>query len=130
MSRRLLPVLALVGATLVAACDSGPKGPGTLPATVTGSQALGAVVLDITGDGIEGFDGEGDTQAYSAVLGAQTGQPARHRVVLVSASGGSLHFGIRVTDRGSVVPTATVISAATPGNLVIPPAGLQVNIER
>ncbi len=130
MSRRLLATLALVGATLAAGCDSGPKGPGTLSATVTGPQMLGAVLLEISGDGIEGFEGQGDTQAYSASLGVQPGEAARHRVVLVSASGGALHFGIRVMDRASVAPTATVISTATPANLVIPPAGVQVNIER
>lgn len=130
MSRRLLATLTLLGATLAAACDSGPKGPGTLPATVSGPEGLGAVVLEVTGDGIEGFDGAGDTQAYSSALGTQPGQPGRHRVVLVSSSGGSLQFGIRVTDRGAVVPSATVISVATPANLVIPPAGVEVRIER
>ena len=127
MSRRLLTALALAGVTaLAAACDSGPKGPGTLAATVSGAPTIGAVVLEITGDGIEGFEGQGDTQAYSASLG---GEPVRHRVVLVSASG-SLHFGIRVTDRASVSPSAAVISAAGTDNVPVPATGLQVNIER
>jgi hypothetical protein len=127
MSRRLLTALVVVGATFVAACDSGPKGPGALSATVNGSQTLGAAVLEVTGDGVEGFEGQGDTQVYSASLG---GQPVRHRVVLVSASGGPIHFGIRVTDRGSVVPAATVLTAASTANVTIAPAGLTVAIER
>ena len=85
------------------------------------------MVLDVTGDGIEGFEGQGDTQAFSGSLG---GQPERHRVVLVSASGGAIHFGIRVTDRASVSPVVTVISAASTSNVTVPPAGLKVDIER
>jgi hypothetical protein len=50
--------------------------------------------------------------------------------VLVSATGGAVHFGIRVTDRGSVKPVVTVISAASTSNVVVPPAGLEVAIER
>jgi hypothetical protein len=127
MSRKPLAVLALLVATLSAACDSGPDGPGVLPATVTGAPNLGAAVLEVTGNGIEAFEGSGDTQAYSASLG---GEPARHRVVLVSSVGGALHFGIRVVDRGSVAPVITVVSAADADNVPLPPGGLQVNVER
>jgi len=127
MSRRLLAALAVACATLVTACDSGPKGPGTMAATVNGSPTLGAVVLDITGDGIQGFEGQGDAMAYSGSLG---GQPARYRLVLVSASGGAIHFGIRVADRASAAPVVTVISSASTSNVTVPPAGLKVDIER
>ena len=46
--------LALAAVTLLAACDNGPSGPGTLSATVSGPTPLGAVLLEVTGPGVRG----------------------------------------------------------------------------
>jgi hypothetical protein len=125
MSRRLI-TLALAAA-LASACDSGPKGPGTLNATVTGPQALGAVVLELTGGTIQSVTGQGSTQVYSASLGG--GTQARYRVVAIAPTGTDLRFGIEVTDLGAAAPTVTVVSAANTSNVAIPPGGVQVRIE-
>ena len=75
---RVLGVLAL-GA--LGGCDLfGPGGPGTLEATVSAQVPLGAVVLEVTGVGITGFEDRGDTQAYGASVVEAEG---RHRVVLI-----------------------------------------------
>jgi hypothetical protein len=128
MSRRLIGVVALVSAALAAACDSGPKGPGTLNATVTGPQALGAVVLELGGGTVQGVTGQGSAQVYSASLGGDT--QARYRLVVVAPTGADLRFGIEVTDLGAAAPTVTVVSAANTSNVPIPPGGMQVRIER
>ena len=125
MMRARLGVAALVLA--LAACDSGPSGPGTIDAVVESPQALGAVVLEFAGVGIEGFEAQGSTQAYSARL---SGAEPKWRVVLVSPDGGSLRFGIQVTDRRSVQPVVTAVTAATPSNIPVTPGGLQVRLER
>jgi len=128
MSRRLMGILALASAALTSACDSGPKGPGTLNATVTGPQALGAVVLELNGGTIRGVAGQGSTQVYSASLGG--GTQARYRVVAITPGGADLRFGIEVTDLGAAAPTVTVVSVANTSNVSIPPGGVQVRIER
>ncbi len=127
MSRRLVGIVALVASALAAACDSGPKGPGTLNATVTGPQALGAVVLELAGGTVQGVVAQGSTQAYAASLG---GTEPRYRVVLIAPTGADLRFGVQVGDRGAAAPTVTVVSAANTSNATIPPAGVQVRIER
>jgi len=128
MSRRMIGVLALAAAALASGCDSGPKGPGTLNATVTGPQALGAVVLELNGGTIQGVTGQGSTQVYAASLGV--GTQARYRVVAIAPTGTDLSFGIEVTDLGAVAPTVTVVSAANTSNVAIPPGGVQVRIAR
>ena len=117
----------LVGLAL-AACDSGPKGPGVLNATVEGPQALGAVVLEFTGMGVRGFEAQGTTQVYS-VAGA--GGAARQRVILVSPTGDTrIRFGIDLEDRGADLPGVVAVSAASPDNVPMTAAGLKVRIER
>ena len=82
----------------MAACDSGPEGPGSLIGRATGD-ALGAVVLQVEGVGIQGFAGRGTTQVY------WSGDPGRvntHRVILIDPQGGDLGFEIIVEDRAMV----------------------------
>jgi len=87
---RLRWAVALVVLSL-AGCDWGPKGPGVINGSIVSPVSLGAVVLEVQGVGIRGFVGNGDTQAYGSVVSSIEG---RHRVVLVSASGASIQFGI------------------------------------
>lgn len=129
MRGRIPVVLALLGALSSASCDSGPEGPGTLSATVVGNASLGAVVLEFTGGTIEGFEGLGDTRAYGAALAATPDGRARHRVILVSPSGGALSFGVRVADRGAPRPSVTAVTATGRDNLPVVPSGLQIRIE-
>lgn len=120
------PLLALGLAVLLGAagCDSGPKGPGTLSATVVTSQPLGAVVLDFTGGGVTGFEPRGDTQVYSASLGG-----SHYRVILVSPSGTAIRFGIKVSEMSAARPTVASVMATSPGNEAVLPSGLQIKIE-
>ncbi|NJD18257.1 MAG: hypothetical protein FIA95_03110 [Gemmatimonadetes bacterium] len=125
---RLAPALALALLAALAACDSGPEGPGVLPARLTSPQALGAVVLEFTGGGITGFESRGGTQVFGAV---GSGANPRHRVILVSPSGATeLSFGIVFQDRSAQMPSVVAISASNPGNVPVTAAGLKVRIER
>ena len=115
--------VATLAAAALAACDSGPSGPGTLSATVSGPQALGAVLLEVTGIGIQGFVGQGDTRVYGAELSALEG---KHRVVAVTGTGGTLRIGIRVDDLGAPAPVFVVLKSASPDDLVILSTGVTV----
>lgn len=106
------PLLALLA--LLAACDSGPKGPGFLTGAVEGPASLGAVQLEVSGAGIVGFEGAGTTRVFSAPLGEDA-----HRVVLVGETAGDLRFRIEVTDRRSAPPSATVLSASDEADLPV-----------
>ena len=129
MTRRRAGAWALAGLTFaVAACDGGPKGPGVLPATVVAPNAMGAVVLEFTGDGVLGFEGQGSTLVYSATA---SGPGGKHRVILVSPTGSTeIRFGIEVTDRAGALPSVAAVSAASPANVPMVASGLQIRIER
>ncbi|MSR21078.1 MAG: hypothetical protein EXR91_08875 [Gemmatimonadetes bacterium] len=120
-------LLAGLSVLVLAACDLGPSGPGTVTGSVTGNPALGAVVLDVTWPGVVGFEGRGSTQVYSAAV---TGSPDRHRVVLVSPTGGDLPFAIAVDDVYLETPVATVVEAVGTDNLALSVGGLRVVLER
>jgi hypothetical protein len=110
----------------VAACDSGPSGPGALTVTVE-SDGLGGALLEVTGPGIIGFQGLGDTRVYDAEL---AGTPDAHRVLLVDPTGGQLRFEIEVEDIGMDDPVLTVVSAAGVDNQARLNAGIVTRIER
>jgi len=111
----------------VAACDLGPAGPGELSGMVAGREPVGAVLLEITGVGIEGFEGQGDTQAIGAPVSSAEG---RHRVVLVSSTGELLRFRIQVSDLGQNKPVAEVLAAASLDDLPVSASGIKVRIAR
>lgn len=120
--------LALAGILALAGCDSGPEGPGVLPARVTSPQPLGAVVVEFTGTGITGFEPRGTTRVFGAAGGAGS---TRHRVILVSPAGATdIPFGIAFTDRAGDMPSVVAVVAASPTNAVVSSAGLKVRIER
>ena len=125
-SRSLRRYVGVAAVIALAACDGGPKGPGVINASIVSPQNLGAVVVEVEGIGIEGFVGLGGTQAYGAEVSATTG---RHRVVLVSAAGASIQFGIRVQDLGSDPPIASAVFAAGVDNLPKLLTGILVTVE-
>ncbi len=129
MSARRVARVGALSVLLVglAACDSGPSGPGTVAGTVTGSAELGAVVLDVTWVGVQGFEGRGSSQVYSAPVAGSTD---RYRVVVIDPVGGDLHFGIDVDDVYLEGPVVTVVSAADTANEPMSVAGLKVSLER
>lgn len=126
MSLRSTRTLAAFGAALaLAACDSGPSGPGALVAAVEGN-ALGGVVLEVTGRGILGFEGLSSTQVYAAPIAGSNG----HRVMLIHPDEGDLRFEIQVEDVGMDDPVIQVVSAAGLDNAALLKAGIDVRLER
>lgn len=126
--RRFGALLTLGVALAAAACDSGPEGPGVLVAKVTSPQPLGAVVLELTGAGITGFEARGTTQVFGTAAGPGI---LKHRVILVSPAGSTeIPFGISFADRAGAMPSVVAVSASSPSNVPVTAGGLKVRIER
>jgi len=125
--RALRRSFVVMVAALLAACDLGPSGPGTVRGTVAGNPDLGGVVLEVTWPGVIGFAGQGSTQVYSAPV---AGAPDRHRVILISPTGGDLPFEIHVDDAYLESPTVTVVEAVGTGDNPVSLLGLQVVLVR
>ncbi len=125
MRRRVFGTVAVAALVAVTACSSGPSGPGTLKgtATVTAPQTLGAVVLELTGPGIDGFEGQGGSVAYGAVVNLPKGQ---WRVVVVGT--GELAFGVKVDNVKDPKPTVQVIKAVDATNAAISVSGVKVTL--
>lgn len=121
-----LRFIVVVLAALVSACgDSGPQGPGSFRASVQATgPAAGAAILDVTGPGIQGFQGTGDTRVFPALIDAAAGV---HRVIAVSASG-VISFRIQVEQVELGAPAVLVVDAADMQNGPRGPAGLEVQI--
>lgn len=124
---RLGRPLAVLALAVIAACDTGPDGPGTVLGTVTGGASLGAAVLDVTWKGVQDFEARGSTQVYSAAV---PGEDDRYRVILVGPVAGDLSFGIVVDDVYLEGPVVTVVEAAGADNLPRAVGELQVRLER
>jgi len=128
MRRNVLGVVALSSALVLSGCNLfGPSGPGTIEATFSGPQPIGGLVVEVTGPGIEGFEGTGSTQALGAVVSTAEGT---HRVVAIVPVGADVSIGIRVSDLGDETPHFAVISATTPANTPLGTGGIQVRVER
>ncbi len=124
---RLL-VAAFVALTALA-CDSGPSGPGTLPAIVVpaAGQDLGAVVLAVTGSFVTGFSPSGSTRLFSARV-SQTGT---YRVVLVNTAPGDMVFGVDVEDVSAAPPVVSIVQGVDAENRrLVSLLGLSVTFER
>ncbi len=120
-------VAALALLALAAACgdESGPAGPGsfTVSLEVVGPTA-GAVMFDVTGSGVLGFEGTGDTRVFSAEITPTTGE---HRVIAVSATGVT-GFRVQVAQVELGAPQVVVVDAADTDNRPRGPAGLSARI--
>jgi hypothetical protein len=125
-SARLAFAALVVGG--LAACDLGSGGPGSMTARITGEPSLGAVVIDVTWRGVEGFQGLGNTRAYWAPV---AGSPDRYRVVLVDPLGGELGMAIDVQDiMRAEVPAVAFVSAADVNNQMLSVARLKMRLGR
>jgi hypothetical protein len=123
---RFVGAAALALATFLSSCDSGPKGPGFLSASVEGPIPLGAAIVEVHGDGVIGFEGAGGTHVFSA-----PSQPGIHRVVLVGETPGELAFRVQVQELRDGAPSATVVSAAGGDNIPLATVqAFQVRIAR
>ena len=104
----LLAALALG----VAACEE--HGPGSLTASVTAPVPTGAVVVELTGARITGFEGVGDSRAFAADL--QPADTILRVIVLTPTGGASLKFRVKVEDVGEAPPRGAVVDAVDPAN--------------
>lgn len=95
-------------------CDSGPHGPGDVTATLLAPDvAVGGIVVEMVGSGIEGFSGAGGTRVFFA----QQDEPIVYRVIVIGEGSGDLSFKVSVRDRGGRFPRATVVGAVDMENL-------------
>jgi hypothetical protein len=124
VSRRFVHALLMGAAVALTGCETGPSGPGVMSGTVTATPpgTLGAVVLEVTGSGIEGFEGQAGSRAYGAVVSAEN---HRYRVVVVGT--GELGFGVKVDDTGGPKPSVQVVSAVDADNAAMSISGVRVS---
>jgi hypothetical protein len=116
--RRWGSLLALVLLPWMAACgDSGPSGPGVVEVRVVPppSADAGAVVVELAGAGILGFEAAGEARVFGA---PRPGVENVHRAV-VSVDQGPLVFRVRMSDVSSL-PSGSVIQAVDRQNRTLP----------
>lgn len=118
MRRRSTPALALAAILgTLAACDSGPSGPGTLEARLSVPEGLvaGGAVVEVEGPSLRGVTASGSTRVFSARIEGTTGRA--FRVVLVGPDDGApLRFGLEVADVEAVPPEARVVELVDADN--------------
>ena len=120
-------VTAISVALATSACDWGPRGPGQLEGIVTsGPSPVGAIVLEISGPGVQGFSDSGQTRVFFAEP-----QTDVYRVVLVAADPDQIRFRVTMDDVRSPSLTVVVIEAVDDSNAAITDLnGIAVEINR
>ena len=119
--------LVTIGVALaLGACDWGPRGPGQLRGIVTAATPVGAIVLEISGPGVQGFSEAGQTRAFFAEPSTEV-----YRVVLVAADPDRVRFRVDVDDVRSPSLTAVVVEAVDDSNEpILDLSGIKVEIRR
>jgi hypothetical protein len=111
------------------ACDSGPKGPGFLQASIEGPVPLGAAIVEVQGEGVLGFEGAGSTHVFEAP--GTPSDPTVHRLVLIGETPGDLRFKVQVQEVRDRPPSATIIQASGADDIPLASVqAFQVNIVR
>jgi hypothetical protein len=125
--RRLNVFTAMAVALALGACDWGPRGPGQLRGIVTsGVSPVGAIVLEISGPGVQGFSEAGPTRVFFAEP-----QTDVYRVVLVGTDPDRIRFRVDMDDVRSPALTTTVVEAVDDGNEPITDlSGITVELQR
>lgn len=117
---------AIVALLALAGCDDGPRGPGKLEAIVAG-EALGGVLLQVDGPGIQSFSAHGDARVYAS---SDEVRPGRFRVIVISPASGDLRFSIHVDDLDMEAPSVMVLQATRADNRLVTPSAATVRIVR
>ena len=87
---------------------------------------MGAVVLQISGPGVQGFSEAGQTRVFSAEPSADV-----HRVVLVTADPDQMRFQVAVDDVLAPALTVVVVEAVDGNNAAIADlSGIGVELNR
>ena len=123
--RRLRLVTVMAVALALGACDWGPRGPGQLRGIVVpGANRVGAIVLEISGSGVQGFSEAGQTRLFFA-------QPESnvYRVVLVASDPDRIRFRVDMDDVRSPVLTVVAVEAVDDSNEpIVDLSGITVEI--
>ncbi len=122
---RLVTVMAV--ALALGACDWGPRGSGQLRGIVTpGATPVGAIVLEISGRGVQGFSEAGQTRLFSAEPGTDV-----YRVVLVATDPDRIRFRVDMDDvRGPALSVVAVEAVDDNNEPIVPLSGITVEIRR
>ena len=113
--RRLRLVAVTAVSLALGACDWGPRGPGQLMGIVLSDVGpVGAIVLEVSGPGVQGFSEAGQTRVFFA-------QPETdvYRVVLVAADPDRVRFRVDMDDVRSPTLTTVVVEAVDDSNAPI-----------
>lgn len=123
-----LPVLA--AALLAAGCGDDPEGPGALELRASASVPLGAAVIELEGEGLQGVEQPASGWVELVPVAPRNGVPV-HRLVVIREQAGALAVRLQVTDVETVRPVVTVIEAADAADQLLPsPTAVQVSIHR
>ncbi len=113
--RRVRLVTIMGVALTLSACEWGPRGEGELRGIVTpGSVPVGAIVLEISGPGVQGFSDAGQTRVFFAEP-----EPDVYRVVLVAADPDRIRFRVAMDDVRSPALAIVVVEAVDDNNSAI-----------
>ncbi len=125
---RRVRLITVVGVALtLSACDWGPRGQGELRGIVTsGAIPVGALVLEISGAGVQGFSDSGQTRVFFAEP-----EPDVYRVVLVTPDPDQIRFRVAMNDVRSPSLAVAVVEAVDDTNAaIIDLSGIVVEIKR
>ena len=94
------------------ACDWGPRGAGQLRGIVSsGPVAVGAIVLEISGPGVQSFEEAAQTRVFFAET-----QTDVYRVVLVAANPERIRFRVAMDDVRSPALSVSTVEAVDGSN--------------
>ena len=122
---RLVALMAV--ALTLSACDWGPRGQGQLRGIVTsGASPVGAIVLEVSGPGIQGFTEAGQTRVFFAEL-----ETDLYRVVLVAGDPDRIRFRVAMDDVRRPALTVVTVEAVDDSNTPITDlGGITVELNR
>ncbi len=117
---RRVRLVTVVGVALALnTCDWGPRGHGQLSGIVTsGATPVGAIVLEISGPGIQDFTETGQTRVFFAELETDV-----YRVVLVARDPGRIRFRVAMDDVRRPALTVVTVEAVDDSNAAITDLG-------
>lgn len=124
---RFGPVLGLVAALtlFLGACGEDPPGPEELRLVTVDSVTLGAVLLELSGEGIVAVRGPSGVEVVSAPVGSEDAKSLpRVRVLAILDTPGTLTLTVEVARAGEPLPGATVIQASGPDDVLLRPGQL------
>ena len=122
---RLVTFMAV--AVMLSACDWGPRGPGQLRGIVTsGASRVGAIVLEISGPGMQDVTDAGQTRVFFAEPETDV-----YRVVLVAGNPDRIRFRVAMDDVRRPGLTVTTVEAVDDNNALITDlSGITVELNR